>query len=240
MTGQVYLIPTVLQDDQLAFDALPLYILQAIKSCDIFFAENIKTTRRYFKKWWKEMIIDNYEWYAIHKIEDQQLEAFKAHILAGKNIGIISEAGCPGVADPGQYLVEIAQQLGATVHPMVGPNSILLALMASGMNGQQFQFSGYLPIDGLQRKKALQALEADSKKRNCTQIFIETPYRNRQLVEDILSSCHPDTRLCIAVDITSAKESIRTRKLSQWKSTFDQLNLHKRPAIFLIQAGQEK
>lgn len=237
MTGQVYLIPTVLQDDQQAFEALPLYILQAIKSCDIFFAENIKTTRRYFKKWWKEMVIDDYQWYAIHKLEDQLRKEFKDHLLAGKNIGIISEAGCPGIADPGAHLVEIAQQIGATVHPMVGPNSIILALMASGMNGQQFQFSGYLPIDSHERKKALQALEVDSKKRNCTQIFIETPYRNMQLVEDMLSTCHPDTRLCIAVDITSEKESIQTCKLSQWKSKFNQLKLHKRPAIFLIQAG---
>lgn len=237
MIGQVYLIPTVLQEDQKAFEALPAYILDGIKSCDIFFAENIKTTRRYFKRWWKQMVIDDYQWYAIHKLEDQLLNEFKAHLLAGKNIGIISEAGCPGVADPGQILVEIAQQMGAQVHPMVGPNSILLALMASGMNGQQFQFSGYLPIDKMERKKAILSLEADSKKRNCTQIFIETPYRNMQLVEDIISVCHPDTRLCIAVDITSEKESIKSRKLSGWKPNFSTLNLHKRPAIFLIQAG---
>lgn len=236
MIGQVYLIPTVLQEDKKAFDALPAYILDGIKSCDVFFAENIKTTRRYFKKWWKEMVIDDYQWYAIHKLEDQLLNEFKTHLIAGKNIGIISEAGCPGVADPGQYLVEIAQQTGATVHPMVGPNSILLALMASGMNGQQFQFSGYLPIDRAERKKAIQALEADSRKRDCTQIFIETPYRNMQLVEDIIAVCHSDTRLCIAVDITSERESIQSRKLSWWKTTFSQLDLHKRPAIFLIQA----
>lgn len=236
MIGQVYLIPTVLQEDKKAFDALPAYILDGIKSCDVFFAENIKTTRRYFKKWWKEMVIDDYQWYAIHKLEDQLLNEFKTHLIAGKNIGIISEAGCPGVADPGQYLVEIAQQTGATVHPMVGPNSILLALMASGMNGQQFQFSGYLPIDRAERKKAIQALEADSRKRDCTQIFIETPYRNMQLVEDIITVCHSDTRLCIAVDITSERESIQSRKLSWWKMAFSQLDLHKRPAIFLIQA----
>lgn len=237
MTGQVYLIPTVLQDDQKAFNVLPAYILDAIKSCDIFFAENIKTTRRYFKKWWKEMVIDDYQWYAIHKLEDQLLAEFKTHLLAGKNIGIISEAGCPGIADPGQFLVEIAQQVGATVRPMVGPNSILLALMASGMNGQQFQFSGYLPIERTERKKALQVLENDSKKRNCTQIFIETPYRNMQLLEDIISVCNADTRLCIAVDITSEKETIISRKLSWWKSAYAQQDLHKRPAIFLIQAG---
>lgn len=236
MTGQVYLIPTVLQDDEHAFNVLPAYILDAIKCCEVFFAENVKTTRRYFKKWWKEMVIDDFQWYGIHKLEDQLLIEFKAHLLAGKNIGIISDAGCPGVADPGQYLVEIAQQVGAKVHPMVGPNSILLALMASGMNGQHFQFSGYLPIDRSERKKAIQALEADSRKRNCTQIFIETPYRNRQLVEDLISVCQADTRLCIAVDITSQKESIRTKKLSGWKTAISTLDLHKRPAIFLMQA----
>ena len=237
MTGQVYLIPTVLQDDDQAFNVLPAYILEGIKRCDVFFAENIKTTRRYFKKWWKEMVIDDYQWYAIHKIEDEATQAFKKHLKEGKTIGIISEAGCPGVADPGQFLVEAAQQLGATVHPMVGPNSILLALMASGMNGQQFQFSGYLPIDKIERRKALQALEADSRKRNCTQIFIETPYRNMQLLEDMISVCHPETRLCVAVDITSAKESIKSRKLSWWKAHFEGQQLHKRPAIFLLQAG---
>ena len=237
MTGQVYLIPTVLQDDEAAFSALPTYILEAIKTCDIFFAENIKTTRRYFKKWWKEMVIDDYEWYAIHKLEDQVIASFINHLKEGKNIGIISEAGCPGVADPGQYLVEAAQKIGVTVRPMVGPNSILLALMASGMNGQQFQFHGYLPIDKMERRKALQALEVDSRKRNCTQIFIETPYRNMQLLEDIISVAHPETRLCVAVDITSSKESIKTRKLSWWKAHFEHQDLHKRPAIFLIQAG---
>lgn len=236
MTGQIYLIPTVLQDDAAAFEVLPRYILEAIKDCDVFFAENIKTTRRYFKKWWKEMVIDDYLWYAIHKLEEQQIQAFTSHLLAGKNIGIISEAGCPGVADPGQVLVEKAHQLQAKVHPLVGPNSILLALMASGMNGQLFQFNGYLPIDRMDRKKALQHLEADSKKRHCTQIFIETPYRNQQLLEDLTSCCHPDTRLCIAVDITSAKESIRTRKISWWKTKAGSEDLHKRPAIFLLQA----
>ena len=237
MTGQVFLIPTVLKDDEKGFKALPAYILDAIKSCDVFFAENIKTTRRYFKKWWKEMIIDDYQWYGIHKLEEQLITDFKSHLLDGKNIGIISEAGCPGVADPGQYLVEVAQQTGAPIRPLVGPNSILLALMASGMNGQQFQFSGYLPIDKAARLKAIQALESDSKNRYCTQIFIETPYRNMQLVEDIISICHPSTKLCIAVDITSENESIQTRKISWWKNHFKQLNLHKRPAIFLIQAS---
>ena len=186
------------------------------------------------------MVIDDYQWFAIHKVEEQVLADFKNALLAGKNIGIISEAGCPGVADPGQFLVEVAQQLEAKVNPLVGPNSILLALMASGMNGQLFQFNGYLPIDKMERKKAIQQLEADAQKRGCTQIFIETPYRNMQLVEDVITTCHPDSRLCIAVDITSEMESIQSRKLSWWKSHYKQLTLHKRPAIFLIQAASMK
>lgn len=233
--GKIYLIPTVLQDDDQAFQALPVYILDAIRQCDAFFAENIKTTRRYFKRWWKEMVIDDYQWVAIHKVEQSAREQMKALLLAGKNVGIISEAGCPGVADPGSLLVEEAQQIGAVIHPMVGPNSILLALMASGMNGQQFQFCGYLPIDKLERRKAIQALETDSKKRNCTQIFIETPYRNNALLGDLMQICHPETKLCVAVDITSSNESIRTRKIQSWQKK--RPDIHKRPAIFLILAS---
>lgn len=233
--GKVYLIPTVLQDDEQAFSALPAYILEAIKDCDAFFAENIKTTRRYFKRWWKEMVIDDYTWVAIHKAEQTTREQMKSLLMQGKNIGIISEAGCPGVADPGSLLVETAQQIGANIHPMVGPNAILLALMASGMNGQQFQFCGYLPIDKLQRRKEIQALENDSRKRSCTQIFIETPYRNNALLEDLTQICHPATKLCVAVDITSAKESIRTKDIQSWQKK--RPDIHKRPAIFLILAS---
>lgn len=233
--GKVYLIPTVLQDDEQAFQVLPPYILEAIKSCDVYFAENIKTTRRYFKKWWKEMIIDNYGWHAIHKMEDRTVQEFKSLLQAGKNIGIISEAGCPGVADPGQQLVEVAQQMGAVIQPLVGPNAILLALMASGMNGQKFKFCGYLPIEKSERRKAITELESSSKAENCTQIFIETPYRNNALIADMVNYCQPDTRLCIAVDITAATESIKTRTMKSWKEK--NVNIHKRPAIFLILAS---
>ena len=137
--------------------------------------------------------------------------------------------------DPGQVLVAIAQQMGAVVKPLVGPSSILLALMASGMNGQQFRFNGYLPIDNAHRNKILKDLEAESAKNNCTQIFIETPYRNNQLVEAMLAQCKPDTRLCIAVDLTGANEFIITRSIKNWKS--NKIDIHKRPAIFLLHAG---
>src|SRR5215831_13202284 len=203
MNGKVYLIPTVLHDDEKALQTLPSYILEAIKDCSVFFVENEKTARRFFKKLWKEMVIDNYEWHAIHKAEETVRTKFIQLLSEGKNIGIVSEAGCPGIADPGQILVEAAQQINAMVHPLVGPSSILLALMASGMNGQCFQFVGYLPIESLARKKTIKELEEYSHKKNCTQIFIETPYRNNQLIHDILNTCKAETKFCIAVDITA-------------------------------------
>jgi 16S rRNA (cytidine1402-2'-O)-methyltransferase len=150
----------------------------------------------------------------------------------GKTIGIISEAGCPGVADPGQELVQLAQQHGAVIKPLVGPNSILLALMGSGLNGQQFRFAGYLPIEVSERIKAIKNLETESGAKGCTQIFIETPYRNNQVVETVLKTCHPQTRFCIAVDLTAPTESIQTKTVQQWKGAVPQL--HKRPAIFLL------
>ena len=175
------------------------------------------------------MVIDNYEWFVI---DNNAQPVFKQKIKGGKNIGIISEAGCPGVADPGQELIAIAQQMNIQVKPLVGPNSILLALMASGMNGQQFRFIGYLPIDAHNRGKAIRELETESQKKNCTQIFIETPYRNNQLIESVLKNCKPGTKLCIAVDLTGKNEWIKTRTISEWKN--EKIDIHKRPAIFLI------
>lgn len=234
MTGKVYLIPTVLHDDEKALEALPSYILDAIKDCTVFFVENEKTARRFFKKLWKEMVIDSYEWHAIHKAEDAVRTKFIQLLKEGKNIGVVSEAGCPGIADPGQILVEAAQQINASIHPLVGPSSILLALMASGMNGQCFQFVGYLPIESSARKKAIKELEEYSHKKNCTQIFIETPYRNNQLVNDVLNTCKSETKFCIAVDITASTESIKTKTVKEWKQKVPELN--KRPAIFLLYA----
>ena len=197
--------------------------------------ENERTARRFLKKIWKEINIDAYEWHTIHKAENEVLNNFKKDILQQKTIGIMSEAGCPGIADPGQILINIAQQNNAKIIPLVGPNSIILALMASGMNGQCFQFVGYLPVDAHERKKKIAELENESVKKNCTQIFIETPYRNNQLLNDILITAKPETLLCIAVDITSSTESIQTKKIKDWKK--DKPDLHKRPAIFLLYAG---
>ena len=163
---------------------------------------------------------------------------FRQKLKEGKTIGLISEAGCPGVADPGQLLTETAHQAGAIVHPLVGPSAILLALMASGMNGQQFRFCGYLPVDIAGRAKALHDLEIDSQQRNSTQIFIETPYRNNQVLETILQTCRPSTRLCIAANLTGPKEFIQTKTVAEWKEKIPAIpDLHKQAAIFCLLAS---
>ena len=228
--GKVFLLPMLLHED--GWESLPTDVTKWIQQCDAFFVEDEKTARRYFKKLWKEMVIDDYVWSTIHKVEQAQIQSFLQLLQQGKNIGILSEAGCAGIADPGQILVAAAQGIGAIVKPYVGPSSILLSLMASGMNGQLFQFHGYLPIDALERKKKIQALEADTKQRSCTQIFIETPYRNNQLLEAIIQSCHPTTRICIGVDITGPSEMIKTESISYWKN--NKPELHKKLVIFLM------
>lgn len=231
MASIIYLIPTVLASD--ALHTIPNYVIDSIKKCDVFFVENEKTTRRYFKQLWKEMIIDNYDWHTIHKAEDEVKNTFVQYIKQGKNIGIVSEAGCPCVADPGQILVATAHLNQATVVPLVGPSSILLALMASGLNGQGFQFIGYLPIDNIDRKKKIKEIELYSNKNNCTQIFIETPYRNNQLLHALLETCNNSTMLCIAVDINSSNEKIATKSVAEWKKS--SVDFNKRQAMFLLQ-----
>jgi len=235
----VYLIPSLLNEE--GIHAIPPYLTDSIKDCQVFFVENERTARRYFKTLWKnclpgqQMNIDDYEWVAIHKAETDTINLMREKLKEGKNIGIVSEAGCPGVADPGQLLIATAQEMGVPVKPLVGPNSVLLALMASGMNGQEFRFAGYLPIDNHQREKAIKDLETESAKRKSTQIFIETPYRNNQLLESILKTCNPGTRLCIAVDLTGTNEWVKTRTIVQWQK--QKTDIHKRPAIFLLYAG---
>jgi len=234
MAAHVYLIPTVLADG--ITDVLPSYLLPAIKECTVFFVENERTARRFLKSLWKEMVIDDKEWYPIKEVTNETISVFKTKVAEGKTIGIISEAGCPGVADPGQLIVAEAQQLGVTIKPLVGPNSILLALMASGLNGQHFQFVGYLPIDITERTKAIKNLEAESKQKGCTQIFIETPYRNNQLVETVLKTALPTTLFCIAANLTAPNEWIKTAAVKDWKTKIP--DLHKQPVIFLLMANK--
>ena len=226
----VYLIPSFLSEESI--ETIPVYIIDAIKNCTVIFAENERTARRFLKSICKEIVIDDYEWFTIHKVETEQLAIFKQKIKEEKNIAIISEAGCPGIADPGQILVQASQQLNVTVKPLVGPSSILLALMASGMNGQQFQFVGYLPIDIQSRSLKLKELEEESARKKCTQIFIETPYRNNQMLETILKTCKPSTQLCVASEITSKNEFIKTRSIAEWRN--EKIDLHKKPVIFCL------
>ncbi|MGB5005585.1 MAG: SAM-dependent methyltransferase [Ferruginibacter sp.] len=233
MSVLVYLIPTVLEEK--ATETIPLYIMDAVKNCRVIFAENERTARRFLKTMSKDIVIDDYEWFTIHKAETELVNTFKQKINEGKNIAIISEAGCPGIADPGQILIAAAQEMNVTIKPLVGPSSILLALMASGMNGQQFEFVGYLPIDNLERNKAITALEANSQKKNSTQIFIETPYRNNQLLETLLKTCRPATKLCIAAELTGANEFIKTKTIAGWRQ--EKTDFHKKPVIFLLYAG---
>src|SRR6185437_4626669 len=214
------------------------YISDAVKDCQIFFVENERSARRYLKALWPEMIIDNYEWHPIHKLEEtpEITAAFRKALAGNATIGILSEAGCPGIADPGQILIAIAQQSGAIVRPLVGPSSILLALMGSGLNGQQFRFTGYLPVDNAGRTKALKDLETDSQRHHCTQLFIETPYRNNQLLATILQTCRPATRLCIAANLTGPAEYIRTLAISEWRQLTPLPDLNKQPAVFCLLA----
>ena len=233
MASTVYLIPSLLHEEGMR--SIPTYITDIVKQCTVLFVENERTTRRFLKKLDTDIVIDNYEWFTMTN-DNPNMDSFKKKIKEEKTIGIISEAGCPGIADPGQLLVKTAQEMQVPVRPLVGPSSILLALMASGMNGQQFRFAGYLPIDNPERIRVAKDLEAESKKMNCTQLFIETPYRNNQLIETLIGCCHPDTRLCIAVDITGKDESIITRTIAEWAK--NKPDIHKRPAIFLLLASR--
>ena len=228
----VFLIPTFIDENKM--EVIPPYIVDAIKQCNVFFVENERSARRYLKRLWKEIVIDDYQWIAIDKTEDIVKKEFIHYVRQAKTLGIISEAGCPGVADPGQLLIKLAHEEGAIVKPLVGPSSILLALMASGMNGQHFSFIGYLPIDPVNRVKSIKAIESESLKEKCTQIFIETPYRNNQLMASLLQTCKPTTLLCIAADITSVDEFIQTKQVNEWKKNTP--DLHKRPTIFCLLA----
>ena len=230
----VYLIPAPLQEGVMT--PIPAYIRESVLHCNTFFAENERTVRRYFKKLDPSIIIDDYEWVGMKEVTAEVREKFIQQIRLNKTIGIVSEAGCPGIADPGQELVAIAHQLKATIKPLVGPSSIFLALMASGFNGQQFSFHGYLPVEETARDKKIRQLEELSSKNNTTQIFIETPYRNQKLFEAILRNCNANTRLCVAADITGTNESIISKSVTEWRGGAIP-ELHKRQVIFLIYRG---
>ena len=231
-TGKLLMIPTVIADNT-QDTAISPGAREAIKACDIFFVENLRTARRYISSLKLGLTIEELQFEILDKktsFEDC-IELLQP-LLEGKTGGILSESGCPGVADPGARMVHMAHQFGVQVVPYVGPSSILMALMASGFNGQSFTFHGYLPIDKKARQQAIRALEKESLEKNRTQIFMDTPYRNEQLLRDLIKVGRKDTFLCVAKDITGAHEQIIAKPIGKWKT--GQMNLHKSPVIFLI------
>ncbi|MVN92086.1 SAM-dependent methyltransferase [Mucilaginibacter aquatilis] len=231
-TGTLYLIPVPLADDAAVRSNTP-YLVQTINQINEYIVENEKTARKFLKQAGltipqSELVIHDY---GKHN-RDTDLKEFFSGLLAGKDAGLMSEAGCPGVADPGADIVAEAHRRGIRVVPLVGPSSILLALMASGFNGQSFTFHGYLPIDKVQRSKRIKDIELQAERFNQTQLFIETPFRNNQLLEEVIKSCKASSRLCIACNVTGADEFIATKTVGQWKNQLP--DLHKKPTIFLL------
>ena len=230
--GKLILIPNLIGDENYK-NVLTEKIIQTIKETKIFIVENIRTARRYIKKIVPEKSIDEITFFAYGKHNSFNIqEDFLQNILLGNDIGIISEAGVPAVADPGSKIVEYAHKFNIKVTPLVGASSILLALMSSGMNGQNFAFNGYLPIEKKDQIKKIKYLESICKKTNQTQIFMETPYRNNKLLNTIINICHGNTKLCIASNITQNNESIITKEIKEWKTI--KINIDKQPTIFLI------
>ncbi|SFN79078.1 16S rRNA (cytidine1402-2'-O)-methyltransferase [Bizionia echini] len=230
--GKLYLIPTTLGDTN-PLDVLPVTIKNTIESIDIFIVENEKTARRFIKSIAPEKKQPSLELFLLNKFtEFTELPEFLNPCLSGKNVGLLSEAGCPAIADPGADVVKIAHAKNIQVVPLVGPSSIIMAVMSSGMNGQSFAFNGYLPIDKQERKAELLRLERLSFQHNQSQLFIETPYRNNAMLEDICKVLHPETDVCVACDITLPTEFIKTQSVQAWKK--NSADLHKRPALFII------
>jgi 16S rRNA (cytidine1402-2'-O)-methyltransferase len=230
--GKLILIPNLIGENNFQ-DSITKKIVQTIKKTNFYIVENIRSARRYIKKIVPEKSIEEITFFAYGKHNTFNIEEdFLQNILSGNDIGLISEAGVPAVADPGSKIVEYAHQYNIKVIPLVGASSILLALMSSGMNGQNFAFNGYLPIDKKDQIKKIKYLENISKKTYQTQIFMETPYRNNKLFKTLISVCNNNTKLCIATNITQDNESIITKDIREWKTL--KINIDKQPSIFLI------
>ena len=235
MQGKLYLIPTTLGECSMD-RVIPAGVAGIVSGLDHFIVENVRTARRYIRKLDAGKSIDDITFYTLNKrTPSREIAGFVQPLKEGKDVGLISEAGVPGIADPGEEAVSHAQREGIQVVPLVGPSSIILALMGSGLNAENFAFSGYLPIKSGERIRKLKALEKKSKHEGQTQIFMETPYRNNKMVQDILSGCGEDTMLCIASEITTAQEMIRTRTIREWKKMVP--DLHKKPTIFILSAS---
>jgi len=232
MQASLFLIPVTLGETGID-RVLPPYNREIISQISYFVVENIRSARRFLKKTDNTIQIDNLTFFELNKhTSSAAISDFLNPISDGHSVGVISEAGCPAVADPGADIVAIAQRKNIPVIPLIGPSSVILSLMASGFNGQSFAFHGYLPIDSNERASKLKLLEQRVFSENQTQLFIETPYRNQKLLEDLLKTCHPSTKLCVAADITCESEFIKTKTISEWKKQLPDLD--KRPCVYLI------
>jgi 16S rRNA (cytidine1402-2'-O)-methyltransferase len=230
-TGRLFLIPTQLSDE--SFQVIPSYVKELLNTFDNFVVENEKSARHFLKKAGYTKSLNEVRLTLLNEhTSSDDVGQLLSPLLEGKDLGLLSEAGCPAVADPGASLVMEAQHKNIEVIPLVGPSSIILSLMASGLNGQSFSFAGYIPKDRSERVKSLRELEKAALMKNQTQIFIEAPYRNQHLLEDILQTCDKNTMLCIACEITGSKEFIKTKSVAEWRKKIPDIN--KRPTIFLI------
>ncbi|SIS52058.1 SAM-dependent methyltransferase [Belliella pelovolcani] len=235
MKGKLYLIPSILAADT-SLTIMSPQIKEVVKNTKYYLVEELRTARRYISSLKLGLVIEDLHFEILNKkTRTAQLQQLMQPILNGEDMGIISEAGCPGIADPGAVAVAWAHEKGIQVVPLSGPSSMFLALMGSGFNGQSFAFHGYLPIDKKDRAQAIKNLEAESIKMNRTQIFMETPFRNNQVLEDLKTQLHPNTKLCIAKNLTASDEVIVTKTIQDWKKS--KIDLHKIPTVFIIYAG---
>ncbi len=233
--GNLYLIPTTLGETE-PLEVLPISIKRAVEHLNHYIVENEKSARRFIKKISPKKSQKNLHLMLLNKYTDpMEMKDFLEPCLHGFDMGILSEAGCPGIADPGADVVTMAHNKNIKVVPLVGPSSIIMGLMASGLNGQNFAFNGYLPIDKAERKKEIKMLEKRSREFKQAQLFIETPYRNDKLLADLMQYLHPKTTLCVAANVSLPDEFIKTRLISEWKD--HRISLHKIPAIFIVQAS---
>lgn len=236
MTGKLYLIPTPIGEGAFE-DFFPAFNAEIINHIDTYIVEELRTARRFLRYAGINKRIDELQFFELNEhTQGVELNEYLQPCLDGQNVGLMSEAGVPCVADPGNIAVAKAHQLGIEVVPLIGPSSIILALMGSGMNGQNFTFHGYLPVDQFEREKRLRAIESVAIKTGQTQIFIETPYRNRRMADSICNVCQPATRVCIAAGLTTPNALLKTQSVSKWRKYFESEDhaLDKRPCIFLI------
>jgi uroporphyrin-III C/tetrapyrrole len=232
--GNLYLIPNLLGESEVA-QVLPAHVREVVLLCKHFIVENAKNARHFIKQIAPEHSQSELELFVLNKhTPEEDKQSFLSPCLAGLPMGIISDAGCPAIADPGSDVVRLAHRKGIRVVPLVGPSSLLLSLMASGLNGQSFTFNGYLPIDKSERKAALKRLEKRAKEERQSQLFIETPYRNEALFEEMLQLLSPQTSLCVATNVTLSQESIHTYTIAEWKHKRKGLQLDKQPTIFIL------